>query len=155
MSLRAARDAVAGRGRRTALRYLAISAVANLAWETAQLPLYTIWRTGSPGERLFAVAHCTLGDVLIAAASLLLALLLVGAPAPRGGPRVGAVSVVVVLLGVAYAVFSEWLNVHVRGGWAYTPAMPILPPLGTGLTPLLQWIVIPPLALGVASERGR
>jgi len=31
--------------------------------------------------------------------------------------------------------------------WAYSEAMPHLPVLGTGLLPLLQWLVIPPLVL--------
>ena len=51
------------------------------------------------------------------------------------------------LLGVCYTVFSEWLNVFVREGWAYTDWMPVLPLLGTGLTPVLQWLLLPGLAL--------
>jgi hypothetical protein len=50
----------------------------NLAWEIAQLPLYTIWWT-DPGPRIaFAVLHCTAGDLMIGAASLAAALLFVG-----------------------------------------------------------------------------
>lgn len=30
--------------------YLGVTAIANLAWETLHLPLYTIWTTGSPRE---------------------------------------------------------------------------------------------------------
>lgn len=58
----------------------------------------------------------------------------------HGCARVAAVAIV---LGVAYTVFSEWLNVAVRESWAYAPAMPRVPPLGTGLSPLLQWIIVP------------
>ena len=46
-------------------RYLAVMVLGNLAWEIAQLPLYTIWRTGTFGEKAFAVLHCTGGDLLI------------------------------------------------------------------------------------------
>jgi hypothetical protein len=46
---------------------LAAVAIGNLAWEFAQMPHYTLWRTGSPGEIAFAVLHCTVGDVVIAA----------------------------------------------------------------------------------------
>ncbi len=60
-------------------RYLAVIAVGNLAWEMAQLPLYTLWRTGSTRDIAFAVIHCTGGDVFIAAVSLLGSLLLFGA----------------------------------------------------------------------------
>ncbi len=49
-------------------------------------------------------------------------------------------------LGAAYTVFSEWINVDIRGSWSYTAAMPVLPLLQTGLTPLLQWLVVPGLA---------
>ena len=48
--------------------------------------------------------------------------------------------------GVGYTVFSEWLNTAVRGSWAYADAMPIVPWLGIGLAPLLQWIVVPCVA---------
>lgn len=59
-------------------RYAAVIAPANLAWEIAHLPLYTSWRKGTWSEIPFAARHCTGGDVLIAGASLLGALLLVG-----------------------------------------------------------------------------
>ena len=150
MSSAAAKDALIGAGRPIVLRYLAISACFNLAWEIAQLPLYTIWRTAGAGEILFAVIHCTLGDVLVAAGSLLLALFSVGTPLRRGEPQFTGLAVVTVLLGLAYTVFSEWANVRVRGTWAYASEMPVLPPLGIGLTPLLQWLVISSLALALA-----
>jgi hypothetical protein len=40
-----------------------------------------------------------------------------------------------VLLGLGYTVFSEWLNARIRQSWSYTEAMPVIPPLGTGLPP--------------------
>ena len=58
--------------------YLGVILVGNLIWETLHLPLYTIWTTGTPWERAFAVVHCTLGDLLIAASTLTLALILAG-----------------------------------------------------------------------------
>lgn len=30
--------------------YLVVITAGNLAWESLQLPLYTLWRTGTPGE---------------------------------------------------------------------------------------------------------
>lgn len=127
-------------------RYVIIVVVANLLWEIAQLPLYTLWTEGSSKALAFAVAHCTAGDVLIAFSSLGLALLLFGSSTwpDQGYGRVAAVSIV---LGVAYTIFSEWLNIEVRGAWAYSPRMPVLPWIGTGLSPLAQWLVIPSAAL--------
>ena len=42
--------------------YVAWLVPAMLAWEIAQLPLYTLWRDGAPGAIAFAVLHCSLGD---------------------------------------------------------------------------------------------
>jgi len=36
----------------------------------AQLPLYTLWSTGTPRAIGFALIHCTGGDVLITTATL-------------------------------------------------------------------------------------
>ena len=52
-----------------------------------------------------------------------------------------------VLVGVGITVLFEWLATHVLDRWAYAESMPTLPILGTGLLPLLQWIVLPPLIL--------
>ncbi len=56
--------------------YLGVSIVANLVWEFLQLPLYTLWTTGTRREQVFAVLHCTIGDAMIAGFSLLAALAL-------------------------------------------------------------------------------
>ena len=57
------------------------------------------------------------------------------------------VTIAATLVGLGYTVFSEWLNVDLRQSWTYAAAMPRLPPLGTGLAPLLQWLLLPPLAM--------
>ena len=133
-------------------RYLPGIAVANLAWEVAQLPLYALWTESSRGYMTYAVVHCTAGDVLIAGSALLAAMSLAALP---GFPRRGfaRAAVVATLLGIGYTVFSEWLNTAVRASWAYAPAMPIVPLLGVGLTPFLQWSVLPPLVLYAAFRR--
>jgi hypothetical protein len=126
-------------------RYVMASALLNLIWEFAQLPLYTLWHEGSVREIVFAAVHCTGGDMLIASASLLATLMIVGSgrwPHERfrvvgGAPLVG---------GLAYTIFSEWLNTEIRGSWAYSDWMPTLPLIGAGLSPLAQWIVVPTIA---------
>lgn len=137
---------------RTILRFLGAVAAGNLLWEVAHVPLYTLWLTGSPGGIAYAVLHCTVGDVMIASVCLLLSLAVVGRSAwPL--KRFGAVAAGTMLLALSYTVFSEWLNTEVRGAWAYREAMPRLPGLGTGLTPVLQWIVVPLLAFRWAKPR--
>ena len=129
-----------------AARYIAAMIAMNLVWEVAQLPLYTLWAEGTPSEIAFAILHCTGGDAMIAAAALAVALLLTRYwEWPIQGW--GRVTVAATAIGLGYTVFSEWLNVDLRQSWTYTAAMPRLPPWGTGLTPFLQWLLLPPLAM--------
>ncbi len=135
--------------------YLPAILVGNLAWEAAHLPLYTLWRTGTAGEQIFAVLHCTGGDLLIALSALAVALLVAGDGAwPAVGHR--RVAGLAVAGGVAYTAFSEWLNVEVRRSWAYAESMPLLVLPGgfeLGLSPVLQWLVVPTAALWLARRR--
>lgn len=129
-----------------AARYLATMLAMNLIWEVAQLPLYTLWQEGTPGEIAFAILHCTAGDVMIATFALAAAIMLT---LSWGWPHQGwgRVTVAATLISLGYTVFSEWLNVDLRQSWTYTAAMPRLPPWGTGLGPFLQWLLLPPLAM--------
>ncbi|KAB2850231.1 MAG: hypothetical protein F9K44_05535 [Hyphomicrobiaceae bacterium] len=123
-------------------RYLLASAILHLIWEVLQLPFYTIWQEPWRSQA-FAILHCTSGDILIAAISFAAACLVL-----QSQWRLRWL--LIIALGVGYTVFSEWLNVAVRGTWTYSKLMPVLPPLGTGLTPLLQWFLVPTLALAYA-----
>ena len=135
-------------------RYVPWLAGLSLAWELAQLPLYTIWTEALPGYIAFAVAHCTLGDVLIGVAALGVALLVghEGTAAHWHWPRV-----VVLTAGsaIAYTAISEWLNTTLYR-WTYSPWMPVLAigDVRLGLSPLAQWMVVVPLAL-FAARRSR
>ena len=134
--------------------YLGVSAVANLLWEALQLPLYTIWTTGTAREITFAVAHCTAGDVLIAFGALFLAII-VGRSwlwPIENWTRVAALTIV---FGIGYTAFSEWLNIYVRHTWTYAPIMPVLRigRIEWGLSPLAQWIVVPSVALAFVKWR--
>jgi hypothetical protein len=139
--------------RRAVLVYLILAGAGNLLWEAAQLPLYTIWWTGTRREILFAVVHCAGGDLLITASVLALVTLVARIGHwPFFGGRMAFTAL---LLGLGYSVFSEWLNTRIRQSWSYTEAMPVLPPLGTGLTPFLQWLVVPGLAFAITASRCR
>ena len=116
------------------------------------MPLYEIWRTGTWSEIAFAAIHCTGGDILIALSSILLALLVVG---HSSWPTNSAsrVLIVTILLGFSYTAFSEWLNIEIRQSWAYNDLMPVIPLLNMGLSPALQWIVVPWIAYWWANKQ--
>lgn len=122
--------------------YLGSLGLLNLLWEVGQLPLYTVWREASPARLFFIVVHCTIGDILIAASVLAIAILLTGRHWPKPGVRL-RIAMLTIFGGLAYTLYSEWFNVTIRKAWTYSTAMPILPPLGTGLSPLLQWLLLP------------
>jgi hypothetical protein len=132
--------------------YLSATAFLDLLWEAAHLPLYTIWTDGTIRDNGFAVLHCTMGDVLIALTALTAALMVAGDhvwPARRWTP----VAALTLTIGLAYTVYSEHLNANVRRSWTYSELMPRLPLLGTGLSPIAQWFVVPTAALVWARRR--
>ena len=135
-------------------RYLAWSAALHFVWEIVQLPFYTLWQSGTWREVAFAVVHCTAGDLMIATLALVAALVSVGT-ANWPSNTATRVCVVMLAIGIGYTIYSEWLNTVVRQSWTYTAAMPRLPVLGTGLSPLLQWVIVPLLALRIGSVTWR
>jgi hypothetical protein len=99
---------------------------------------------------LVAVVHCTGGDVLITTATLLIAALI---GRFRGWQPLGRqMAFTAIVLSIVYTIVSEWLNVEFWRSWSYSSAMPILPWLGTGLSPFLQWLVVPALAFAITSD---
>jgi len=130
------------------VRYVAVATLGHALWEAGQLPLYTLWSTGAPREIFTAYIHCTGGDVLIMFSTLSIAAALTRV---RRRPLFERRMIfITIALGTAYTILSEWLNVKVWRSWAYAPAMPVLPGVGTGLAPLLQWLIVPSLAFAIA-----
>jgi hypothetical protein len=137
---------------RTLQRYLLFMALGNLVWEFVQMPLYTIWQTGSAAEIAYAAIHCTAGDLLIATTTFLASIFAFGNrqwPKLRNLPVAGST----IISGLCYTVFSEWLNIDVRAAWAYNDLMPVIPVLDVGLSPFSQWIVLPILAFWFAGSK--
>jgi hypothetical protein len=133
--------------------YIGLAAIGHLFWEAGQLPLYTLSQTARPREIVTALIHCTGGDILITVITLAVAAALARLFRWRAfGWRMVFTAI---MLGAAYTVFSEWLNVDIRRSWSHTAAMPVLPLFGTGLTPLLQWLVIPGLAFAIIAYLDR
>ena len=116
--------------------------VLNLAWEIAHVRLYTIWAAADGAGVAWALLHCSLGDVMIALAMFTLAgMVLRRSDWPASRPRAGGA--IVVIGAMAYTVWSEWHNVYRIDSWGYTAGMPLI--FGIGLSPLLQWLILPPV----------
>jgi hypothetical protein len=91
---------------------------------------------------LYGWIHCTLGDVILTLGSFWIISvinrnrrwLLSANKSNFAG---------FLLMGLSYTVLSEWTNVHILKSWGYNELMPIIPWVKVGLTPFLQWIIIP------------
>lgn len=134
-----------------ALVYALVTVPMFAAWELAHAPLYTIWVDAGPVAAWQAALHCTAGDAAIAFGCALAADLL-GCALPwlrRAWRR----DVLAVALGLLTTVFIEWISTRWLGRWAYRESMPVVPLLGVGLSPLLQWLVVPITGLWILRRR--
>lgn len=52
-------------------------------------------------------------------------------------------TVLFLAVGIALTVGFEYYYTNISLRWTYSDLMPLIPPFGTGLSPLLQWIFIP------------
>ena len=119
-----------------------------------QSPLYSSLRDASHPEAVWMCTRATVGDVatgLAAYASGALAQrdrLWILHPRARGW-------LAYLLAGLAITVVFEALGTGPLRRWTYGPQMLTLPILGTGLSPLLQWLLIPPLAVWLTRRHSR
>lgn len=124
------------------------AALLNFPWEFLQVPLYEGMPNAPHWEAVKTCTRAALGDVLI----MLAAYWAVAAFARNrrwilapSGPQVA----LFIAAGVLVTTAIEWLALHGHwiASWRYSEHMPIVPGIGVGLSPLLQWIVLPPLVV--------
>ena len=129
----------------------------NFPWEMIQSPLFQGMVDMPHWD---GVKYCTgaaFGDTAI----MLVAFWIVAAVTGRGRTwltqsgrmPVGAIVLVGVLITIvieALATSGLWLK-----GWTYSVHMPMMPGTNIGLVPILQWIILPPLALLLARRQLR
>lgn len=117
----------------------------NFFWEVLQTYFYAL-RDVPFRTMLYGWIHCTFGDVLLTIISFWLISL---ASQNRkwffhlNRLNLGGF----VLVGIIFTIISERVNVRVLRSWTYNQSMPLIPLLEVGLTPLLQWMMIPPLII--------
>lgn len=126
----------------------------HIPWEVAQMPLYRCAETLSRRRALAFCTVATVGDAAIAAGAYQVVRYASKSRdwvfEPSRAQTAGFIAA-----GLAATVVFERLATEVLDRWQYAPVMPRLPGLGTGLAPLLQWTVLPPLTLWLISRRAR
>ncbi|WP_246734885.1 hypothetical protein [Chelativorans sp. ZYF759] len=122
------------------------SFVLHFVWEFVQVPTYTGMAEMAHWEAIKLCMSATFGDVGFALTAFWMA-----SVAARGRVwilRPTRVPVAIfVAVGILLTVGFEYYYTNVSLRWTYSDLMPLVPPFGTGLSPLLQWLVIPPLVV--------
>lgn len=114
----------------------------NYPWEFLQVPFFQAMPEMPHWDAIFYCTRATLGDVLIT----LVAFWLVAAWQRNRDwllrPRLPALAGFVAV-GVLVTIALEWHATALADRWQYAGFMPTVPLLGTGLLPLLQWLILP------------
>ncbi len=123
-----------------------LSFLGHFAWEILQAPLFA---SLSETDHFIGIATClraTIGDLGIALAAFWCAAFT--RKDRNWVAKAGILAPAVFFaVGLLATLGLEYLNTEVTGRWSYDGLMPLLPVLGTGLTPILQWIFVPMLVL--------
>lgn len=126
---------------------LALTAFAfHYAWERAHVPLYKDYEKLGTGWRLAVWA--TKGDVLYTVLiSSIVAFL--SSNMLWFTTAASAQLLLASAIGILVALFVEYKAMYVRK-WSYAPAMPIIPVVRVGLSPIAQMAILTPVVLSVA-----
>lgn len=120
--------------------------LANFVWEMWAVPFYAAFATLPHGHAVLICTQATAGDVLILLAAFWAAALVGRGRHWLARPRPLPLAVFLAV-GLAATVVLEYRATTVLGRWTYADSMPVLPGLGTGLVPLVQWLLLPPAIL--------
>ncbi|MFU8817272.1 MAG: hypothetical protein ACNA7W_18135 [Pseudomonadales bacterium] len=124
----------------------------NYPWEFLQVPFFENMPEMAHWEAVVFCTRATLGDMLIALVAYWLVALVLWNRAWIRQPGTSAM-VGFVVVGVLITIGLEWHATEIQGRWQYSELMPRLPLLGTGLAPMLQWILLPPLVVWLARRQ--
>ena len=129
------------------INVLLFALLLNFPWEILQAPLFKGMTEGSHWEAVKVCTRATFGDAVI----MLVAYSIVAAGSRNRlwlrKPRWLEMTAFITA-GLVITMVIEYLATRTdfwAGTWEYSASMPTLPLLGTGLMPVLQWILIPPL----------
>jgi hypothetical protein len=123
----------------------------NFVWEVLQTPFF-IDISPDINTIVWFRLHCTFGDVMISLGSFWLVSLIFKNRLWLLKPSKMHMFLFI-MFGMSYTIFSEILNVSIKDMWGYSDLMPVIPFIGVGVVPLIQWIATPPLLIFFAKKQ--
>ncbi|AGA33231.1 hypothetical protein TVNIR_1565 [Thioalkalivibrio nitratireducens DSM 14787] len=129
-----------------------IAFLLHFVWEFLQVPLFADMPEMAHWDAVRFCARAALGDAVITLAAFWVVTLVYRDRhwilAPAKAAIAGFIAV-----GVVITVALEWHATVLVDRWQYAERMPTIPLLGTGLAPLLQWLILPPLVVWIARRQ--
>lgn len=116
----------------------------NFVWETQQMPFFQLAPELSCLEITRNCTLATVGDVGISITAFWTVAAILKSRQWFYQPRLWQIGGFI-LIGVVMTVIFEALATGPLNIWEYATLMPTVPFLGTGLLPLLQWVLLPPI----------
>lgn len=124
----------------------------HFIWEFLQAPAYAGMAELNHWEGIKTCTSATIGDVGIALACFWATSLMSRSRGWLASPASWQ-WLVFIAIGLVITIGLEYYYTEISGRWAYSDSMPLAPPFGTGLTPFLQWLFIPPLVIWFAQRQ--
>jgi hypothetical protein len=125
---------------------LIFSFLLNMPWEFWQAPFYTGLAQSQHWEAVVMCTRAALGDALISLFAFWVVAIFSKTHFWVKHP-VRYQKMAYIGFGLLVTIALEVLATRVLDRWHYADAMPVVPVIGVGLLPIMQWIVLPPLVL--------
>ena len=126
----------------------------HFVWEFWQIAYFVDMPELSHRAGTWLCTQATFGDVVITLAAFWSTALWVRSRDWIHLPGRRA-DIIFIIIGILTTIAVEWLATTVVHRWQYAATMPTIPGLGTGLMPLLQWLVVPHLILALVRQLRR
>jgi hypothetical protein len=128
------------------LNVVVFALLLNFPWELFQVPLFEQMPSEPHWQGIMSCSRASLGDAAIMLAAYWAVAAARGNRSWIAKPDAAGVSLFATVGVLATAIIERLALVGVWiHSWTYSAAMPVVPGIGVGLLPLLQWVVLPPL----------
>lgn len=138
------------------LKILVLGFLLNLPWELLQMPLYAGVPDLPHWQAIKVCMQATVGDAVILVIAFWTASVVVRRRSwLEEAPLTGRPILIFILTGIVITFAIETLAVQGRWiqQWQYATVMPVVPGTAVGLSPALQWLVVPAALLWMYPRR--
>ena len=131
---------------------IVFSFLLHFAWEILQAPLFSSLDDVAHWAGIKTCLWATFGDVGLALAAYLLTAVVSSGRRWVYAPQRSEV-LLFLTVGILVTIGVEFYSTQMSMRWIYAPNMIRIPFVGVGLSPLLQWVVVPLLVVFFTGRR--